>query len=130
VVPAETGQADEIIYLEGFRPGGAEVDSLTGRRLVWDEAKKELKDRALASLPAVIAGAFPNPEEAREAATASCLSEYWVLPADRVGGPVSKIVLALVATRPQQIKAEMARPCESPLTRKVADFHPQVTLED
>jgi hypothetical protein len=123
VMPADIGQADSIIYLEGFRPGGAEADTLIGRRLAWDEAKQELTERPLALLPAIRVGEFPNAEVARQAAAGSCLAEYWALPADRFGGPPSKVVLAFVAPGNQRIKTEMARPCEPGPVRRVAEFH-------
>jgi hypothetical protein len=129
VVPSGNGQTDEIIYLKGFRPGGSEADTLTARRLVWDDTKQELAVQPLAILPAVSAGEFSNVKTARQAAANSCLNEYWVLPANRFGGAASKFVLALVAARKQTIEAEMARPCEVRPARRMAKFRPGGTVE-
>ena len=129
VVPSGKRPIDEIIYLQGFRPGGAEADALTARRLVWDDTQQKLVVRALATLPAVAAGQFSSAKAARQAAADSCLAEYWVLPASRFGGTSSKFVLALVAARKQTIEAEMARPCAPPPTRRVAQFRPARTAK-
>jgi hypothetical protein len=124
VVPSGKGRADEIIYLQGFRPGGAEADTLTARRLVWDDKRQKLVIQPLAMLPAVTAGEFSSVKTARRAAASSCLNEYWVLPANRFGGAASKFVLALVAVRKQTVEAEMARPCEARPARRMAKFRP------
>lgn len=124
VVPSGKGRTDEIIYLQGFRPGGAEADTLTARRLVWDDNKQKLVIQPLAILPAVTAGEFSSVKMARRAATSSCLNEYWVLPANRFGGAASKFVLALVAIRKQTVEAEMARSCEARPARRMAKFRP------
>jgi hypothetical protein len=117
------GQTDHVIYFEGYRPGGAESDALTARRLVWNEANQELTERPLATLPAVITEEFPDPEAARQASWGGCVEEYWVLPADRFGGAPSEFVLAFVAAQPETVESEMARPCEAGLARRMAQFH-------
>ncbi len=129
VVPSGNGRTDEIIYLRGFRPGGTEADTLTARRLVWDDTKQELAVQPLAILPAVTTGEYSSVKTARRAAASSCLNEYWVLPANRFGGAASKFVLARVAARKQTIEAEMARPCEARPARRMAKFRPAGTVE-
>ena len=124
VVPSVHGRTDEILLLEGFRPGGAEADTLTARRLVWNNKKQALAVRPLGMLPAVTAGEFPDAEAARQAAADSCLAEYWVLPAKNFGGATAKFVLALVAVHKQTIEAEMARSCEAQPARRMAKFRP------
>ena len=122
VVPAENRQYDEILYFDGLIPGGAEPDSLSAQRLAWDETSQALRANPMDSLPAVIAGEFPNVEAARSAQANACLAEYWVLPADRFGGSPARYVLAMVVPDRQNVDAEMARSCDGLPERRLAQF--------
>lgn len=126
LVPAENRQYDEVLYIDGLIPGGAEADSLSAQRLTWDETSQTLRARSMDSLPAVIAGEFPNVEAARSAQANACLAEYWVLPADRFGGSTARLVLALVAPDRHNADAELARACDAMPARRIAQFRPSV----
>ncbi len=116
---------DEIIYLLGYRARGKDPDPFEARRLGWDEATKSLSGRPKLELPAVVAGDFPTAEAARRAASGSCLSAYWVLPADVLGKTSSRFVLAMVAAGKQAAEAELARACDAKPVRRMAVFRPK-----
>lgn len=113
---------DEVVYLEGFRPGGDEVDTLTGRRLAWNEATNDVTDQLLKRLPAITAGEYANVDAARQASSVSCMARYWVLPAERFGGKAGKSALAFVAVNEHDINEELARSCKGGAVRSKAEY--------
>lgn len=125
VVSSADGAQDDIVYLEGFRPGGSSADRLSATRLTWDGARRALVQQPLVHLPALIAGEFASVGAARKAADAEpCLADYWVLPAERFGGKRGRLVLASVDAQQRGVDAELARACTKPVKRHAAAFQP------
>ncbi|MDQ2778521.1 MAG: hypothetical protein M3Y32_03070 [Pseudomonadota bacterium] len=125
VVPADGGQRDDIIHLQGLRPGGAGADTLSASRLTWDAERRTLASQPLPELPALVAGTYASVKAAKQAASKeACLADYWVLPAERLGGEPSRWVLAAVAADTAGIRSEAARPCGSTIRRRAAAYRP------
>jgi hypothetical protein len=131
VVPARSGSREEIVYLQGFRPGGTSVDTLSASRLVWDDTQHALARQPTAQLPAIIAGEFASVTAARRAAAKEpCIAHYWVLPAERFGGKRGRLVVAEVAVSQRGIDAAFAHACSKPVKRRPATFRPDAAFKE
>jgi hypothetical protein len=125
VVDAADARGQDIVYLTGFQPGGAEPDSVDARRLTWDSAQKTLIEAPPGPLYGVIVGEFANPDAARTAATQPCLSDYSALRARDLGLPGSRIVLAAITTQKSLAEAAMKETdgCPKGMTRRTVDVN-------
>jgi hypothetical protein len=110
VDPDAKGASRSIIFLNGFSPGGNEVDRLDATRLNWDAAKNRFSPGGDAQLFAIVAGKYADASAAHAAIQAQpCLGRYWVLPAKRVGTGDVGVVLALVSIHRHWAAAALAK---------------------
>jgi len=117
------GQSQEMVYLTGFQPGGAQPDTAVARRFGWDPATNSLVQRPMGQLYAIVAGNFASPGEARTASSGNCLAEYSALQAKTLGLAGAKIVLAMVTTQKSLAEAALADigNCPANVSRKIVE---------
>lgn len=72
----------------------------------------------------MIGGSYPNAATAREAASGTCVSAYWVLPARSLGLQGQGVVLAAITTGKALAEAALKatdRSCGGQVARRVAE---------
>jgi hypothetical protein len=123
LVDAADGNAQDIVYLTGFQPGGAEPDTVGATRYTWNAAQKTLLEGSPGPLFAVVAGDFPNLDTARSARAQPCVSNYSAVRAGDLGLRGSRIVLAAVTTRKSLAEAvrTQTEECPTGMTRQAVD---------
>lgn len=123
LVQAAGRPGQDLIYLTGFQPGGADPDTVDAKRFSWDAAQKTLVERPPDPLYAVVAGNFANPEAARAASTQTCLSDYLALPGRDLGISGARVVLAAITTQKSLAEAALRKAdnCPARVTRRMVD---------
>jgi hypothetical protein len=125
VVDAADRSGQQIVYLTGFEPGGADPDTMGAKRFGWDAAQKTLTERPLGSLYAIVAGDFVNAQAARTAKAQTCLSDYSALPGRDLGISGARIVLAAITTQKSWADAALSRTenCPAGVPRRVVEVN-------
>ena len=123
LVDASSGNAQDIVYITGFQPGGDQPDTVAATRYTWNAAQRMLVEAPPGPLYAVVVGNFANLDDARAARTQPCLSNYSAVRGADLGVKGSRFVLAAITTR--KALADAARTqrdnCPAGMTRQTVD---------
>jgi hypothetical protein len=125
LVDAGDGRAQDIVYLTGFQPGGADPDAINAKRYHWDAAQKMVIELPPGPLHGVVVGDFGNVDAARTAAAQPCFSDYSALRAHDLGLTGSRIVLAAITTEKALADAALKRTddCAKGITRRTVEVN-------
>ena len=123
LVDAPSGNAQHIVYITGFQPGGDQPDTVAATRYTWNAAQRKLVEAPPGPLFAVVVGNFANLDDARAARTQPCLSNYSAVRGADLAVKGSRFLLAAITTRKALADAARTRRdnCPTGMTQQALD---------